>query len=76
MCPTHGYEDVILVVEDDGSRKVGEHGVLDLLLEGALLPLLAVRPPKKAFLSPGLLYMYQHSTCCIHFKCNSDAIWI
>ena len=42
---THWYEHIVLVVEHNGGREIGLHGVLDLLLEGALLALVAVRPP-------------------------------
>ena len=42
---THWYEHIILVVEHNGGGEVGLHGILNLLLEGALLALVAVRPP-------------------------------
>ena len=42
---THWYEHIILVVEHNGGREISLHGILNLLLEGALLALVAVRPP-------------------------------
>merc|ERR1719323_2575861 len=46
--PLPWYEHIILVVEHNGGREVSLHGILNLLLEGALLALVAVRPPDQS----------------------------